>query len=423
MSPPEVERISADPEKQAAEERNETPPVRAAGFAASDGCSADTGRTGEQKQSPAHDGDIPEDWVRAIVDPAAFAEEQRRLAHVWTFLGMTSEIEKDGDWFRASIATRSVFVQRFGVELRGFENLCAHRFYPLRNAERGNGPVICDFHHWQYDREGRAVGIPLCRELYDALPQELGARLTPIELATCGQMIFGRFAHPDVSESLEDFLGMGFPILAAGSRVRGRPQRLTIPFEANWRLGAHVSLDDYHVAAVHPSTFGRRGHVRRRNISYYRFGLHCAFVDTTKADELERIAEACRNGTYSPDRYAILQFVPNVLMVFVKTDFAFWHCVVLLYEPARHDRTLLRAWFYPVPFPSRHSWARALTDPVRAPFVRHYVGTVLREDNLVCERLQKAAHQIRRPPLLGRLEERIGWFEESYRKLMEAGDL
>jgi len=47
---------------------------------------------------------------------------------------------------------------------------------------------------------------------------------------------------------------------------------------------------------------------------------------------------------------------------------------------------------------------------------------LLREDNLVCERIQKAAHQISRAPLLGKLEERIGWFEESYRKLMQAGE-
>ena len=88
-------------------------------------------------------GNIPDDWTRPIVDPTAFAEEQRRLASVWTFLGMTSDAGKDGDWFRASIATRSVFVQRFGTELRGFENVCAHRFMPLRNADRGNGPVVC----------------------------------------------------------------------------------------------------------------------------------------------------------------------------------------------------------------------------------------------------------------------------------------
>ncbi len=376
----------------------------------------------DQEDRPEYDGNVPANWTRAIVDPAAFAEEQRRLAHIWTFLGMTSDVEKDGDWFRASIATRSVFVQRFGAELRGFENLCAHRFHPLRNAEFGNGPVVCGFHHWQYDREGRAVGVPHCRELYGALPHELGACLAPLELATCGHMIFGRFAHPSITESLEDFLDLGFPILAAGSQARRRPQRMTTPFDANWRLGVHVSLDDYHSPAVHPRTFGKAGYLRRENISYYRFGLHSAFINGTDPGELERIAEACRNGTYSATGYTILQLVPNVLMSFVRIDFDFFYCVVQFYEPVRHNLTLLRSWYYPVPFPHRNPWMRALTDPVRKLFVRHSLGTLLREDNLVCERIQSVAHQIGRAPRLGGLEERIGWFEESYRKLMAAGE-
>jgi phenylpropionate dioxygenase-like ring-hydroxylating dioxygenase large terminal subunit len=363
--------------------------------------------------------DIPADWNRAMADPAAFAEEQTRLATVWTFLGMTGDVEKDGDWFRASIATRSVFVQRFGAELRGYENICAHRFHPLRRGERGSGPVICGFHHWQYDREGRAIGIPHCRELFGALPHELGAHLTPVELATCGRMIFGRFAPPGGGESLEEFLDLGFPILAAGSQARGRPQRLDIPLEANWRLGAHISLDDYHLAAVHPRTFGKEGNPRRDRISYHRFGLHCAYSYTTEGAELRRIAMACRIGTYRPDRYTILQFVPNVLMAFLKTGFNLWQCVVLLYEPVRHDRTRVRAWFYPAPFPAERSWARALVDRACAPMVRHFVAKVLREDNVVCEGLQQAIHQVDRAPLLGGLEERIGWFEESYRKLMK----
>lgn len=365
-------------------------------------------------------GDIPDDWTRAIVNPAAFAEEQRRLASVWTFLGMTTDAEKDGDWFRSSIATRSVFVQRFGTELRGFENVCAHRFMPLRNADRGNGPIVCGFHHWTYDSQGCAVGIPHCRELYHKLPQELGARLAPVELATCGRMIFGRFPHRHAGESLEDFLGSGFAVLAAGSQARRRPHRLTIPFDANWRLGAHISLDDYHLPAVHSRTFGKQGYVRRRDIGYFRFGLHSAYVNTTEPGGVEEIARACRDGTYYPERYTILQFVPNVLMSFFRTDFDHFHCAVLLYEPVRHDRTNLRAWLYPAPFPGRHSWTRALSDAVRSRIVRHYAEMVLREDNLVCERLQGAARQIGRPPLIGGLEERIGWFEDSYRRLLAA---
>jgi phenylpropionate dioxygenase-like ring-hydroxylating dioxygenase large terminal subunit len=60
-----------------------------------------------------------------LTDPAAFAHEQAQLARVWTLLGLTADVSNDGDWFRATLGGRSVFVQRFGDTLRGFENRCA----------------------------------------------------------------------------------------------------------------------------------------------------------------------------------------------------------------------------------------------------------------------------------------------------------
>ena len=100
---------------------------------------------------------------------------------------------KDGDWFRATLGRRGVFVQRFGEELRGFENVCVHRFFPLRVENKGNGPIRCGFHHWQYNKDGLAVGIPKCKELFGITPRELGARLRTIDVAVCGSLIFGRF--------------------------------------------------------------------------------------------------------------------------------------------------------------------------------------------------------------------------------------
>jgi nitrite reductase/ring-hydroxylating ferredoxin subunit len=106
------------------------------------------------KMALSGDSVFASDWTRTLTDPQAFAHEQRCLAYVWTFLGFTTDLAKDGDWLRTTLATRSVFVQRFGSELKGFENVCAHRFHPLRTKDRANGPIVCGFHHWRYDADG-----------------------------------------------------------------------------------------------------------------------------------------------------------------------------------------------------------------------------------------------------------------------------
>jgi phenylpropionate dioxygenase-like ring-hydroxylating dioxygenase large terminal subunit len=368
---------------------------------------------------------IPSDWARTMTDPREFVREQSAFAHTWTFLGLTGDVARDGDWFRASLATRTVFVQRFRAELRGFENRCVHRGYPLRNADKGHGPIVCGFHHWRYDEDGRALGIPLCDELYGVIPRDLDAKLNPIEIATCGTLVFGRFPAPAATESLEEFLGPGFPILQAMTQMNAAPLYISNAVAANWKLCLHITFDDYHGVAVHPGTFGKLGYVRRYNITYARFGLHSASINTPDPQALEKMAAACRDRTFRSAHYRIFQIMPSLIVSHFRSDQQFWHCLIQQYVPLAHDRSEIRAWLYPAPFPADHHWlaerTRAFTDPVRRLIVAHYVRLIAREDHDVCERIQKIAHQIDAAPMIGALEERIAWFEESYRRIVEAG--
>lgn len=365
------------------------------------------------------------DWARTLVDPLAFAHEQRCLSFAWTFLGFTHDVENDGDWFRASLATRSVFVQRFGAELKGFENVCAHRFYPLRTKDKGNGPIVCGFHHWRYDGDGAAIGIPKCQENFGTVSRALGARLNPIEIATCGTLVFGRFPAQIRRETLEEFLGDGFPILAALSRSRSPPQTLTMPVAANWRLNLHISLDDYHTVALHPTTFGKNGYIRREDITYVRFGLHSAFLDTRVPDAFARMSAACASGSFRATHYCIFQILPNLIVALFRSDGMFFHCYFQQSVPVAHDRSIQSIRLFPAPFPADHAWhvrwTRTLSDPVRNRLLPHYVRRVGREDNDACERLQQVAHQVDKAPFLSAIEERIGWFEQSYRQLVAEG--
>src|SRR5262245_34713874 len=60
-------------------------------------------------------------WARSLIDPTSFEHEQARLGQIWTLLGVVTDVTNDGDWFRTILGGRSIFVQRFGEDLRGFE--------------------------------------------------------------------------------------------------------------------------------------------------------------------------------------------------------------------------------------------------------------------------------------------------------------
>lgn len=361
-------------------------------------------------------------WARELLDSSAFRIQQEGLSRVWTFLGFTSDLGRDGDWFRATIGTRQVFVQRFGAEIVGFDNICAHRGYPLRLAEKGNGPIRCGFHQWQYDRDGRAIDIPICAMAYGQRPQEVGARLRRIELAMCGTLIFGRFPSRPTAVGLEDWLGDAFPILKAMSHRNRKPLYVEQRVRAHWKLNMHIALDDFHSPSVHPTTLGRHGWLPSLDLlRYYRLGSHSAYLLSDNARCFEDLIEGCRTGTYKSSHFFILHILPNLVVAHVDADHPFWFCNFMQYVPQAIDRTQLRSWSWPAHFgedigPIRRA-TRPLTDLFRRPIYRHYLKRVVQEDISVCERLQEVLADIDRPPLLGALERRIAWFEEALQDL------
>ena len=153
-------------------------------------------------------------WLAALCNDQAFADEQQRLRSHWTFVCFASELARPNDWVRADLYGRSIFIQNFDGELRGFVNSCAHRQFPIRNADRGNGPVRCPFHHWVYDKTGRAAGIPMSKDLFGGSPKTIKAQLERVDVDTCGSLVFARLPADGENQSLADWLGPAAPIVS-----------------------------------------------------------------------------------------------------------------------------------------------------------------------------------------------------------------
>jgi phenylpropionate dioxygenase-like ring-hydroxylating dioxygenase large terminal subunit len=353
-------------------------------------------------------------WTDGLIDEGAFRREQEKLGRVWTFLGLTTDLQRDNDWFCATLGGCSVFVQRFGEEIAGFENVCPHRFYPLRTADKGNGQVICGFHHWHYDRHGNVVGVPACREVFGVTPREIPARLRRVEIATCGTMVFGRFGDGGAAPGLEEFLGDGFPVLAAISSPPARLHSFDQIVDCNWRLMMNITLEEYHGDAVHRTG----GYLTRADFKYWRLGMHSAFF---KGEEtLLEMAEDCRAGRYRPVQYRIFNIFPN-LVVSLFPARPYWYSHIQQFAPISSQRSRWRCWYFPTRFPTPREtlldrWTRPFTEPVRAHFVRRGIRKIGDEDHRVCERLQQAVRGGRPPPILGAQEIRVGWFQEAYVK-------
>lgn len=355
-----------------------------------------------------------EAWARTLTSEPDFLKEQAALGTCWTLLAVAEDLLNDGDWVRAVLGGKSVFIQRFGGQLKGFENRCAHRFFPLRTADKGNGPIVCGFHHWRYDRDGLALGIPHCVEVYGKTPREIGARLPPLEIATCGSLVFGRFPS-DGGESLETFLGDGFPILQVLADMPARTYKVADDINANWMLLVQITLDDYHLVAVHH----RKTYSMNEEMEYHRFGhdnQHSAqFVHTRETPAI--MAAQCLAGHCEPNDYRIFNIFPNLAVSLFRAK-PYWYCFIQQFIPLSAGRSRQRGWFYRTKIAVEETALEKFIEPIseiiRPRIVRRVIERIGDEDHRACEQLQSVAAQADAWPILSSQEKRIEWFWEAY---------
>lgn len=361
----------------------------------------------------------PQAWAHEFTSDEVCRQEHDRIGHRgWTLLGLACDVAGDGDWITATLAGRSVFVQRAGDKLVGFENICAHRFYPLRIGERGNGAIRCGFHGWMYNSQGTAVGIPICEEMFGRSRREIDRQLVKIDVETCGGLIFGRLAgHADrpACEDLSTYLGDMAPALAAlTAGFGGGPMVIDQTTAANWKLCYHITLDDYHLPTVHPDSFGVDGYLKPNTYRYFAAGRHSAMFTGTFVPKAEfaRWIDACRIGTLDDKFYRIVQIFPNLVVALFPFEGA-WFVCVSRYLAASVAQTEVRSWISPAPI----AGAAPIEPRVRSGAL-DYIGRILREDSIVAEHLQSVAGQISKPPLLSRQEQRVAWFDTTYADFM-----
>jgi phenylpropionate dioxygenase-like ring-hydroxylating dioxygenase large terminal subunit len=187
-------------------------------------------------------------------DPEFFDLELRRVIRPsWQVVCHVSDVPAHGDYHTLDYAGESVIVIR-GTDgiIRAFTNVCRHRGARLLDGPSGCARrLVCPYHAWSYDLQGRLAGMPL-RNSYPGIDTAtLG--LLPVELELFHGFIFVRLEDdggPSVAEMMapyaDEVAPYRFEELRAFGRVTLRERRV------NWKnIGDNYS-DALHIAVAHP---------------------------------------------------------------------------------------------------------------------------------------------------------------------------
>nr|WP_295107487.1 aromatic ring-hydroxylating dioxygenase subunit alpha [uncultured Caulobacter sp.] len=188
-----------------------------------------------------------------------FREEQDRIFRPsWQIVCHLNDIPKAGDFHTFDFVGESLVVVR-GKDggARAFANVCRHRGARLLDGPVGrcNRRIVCPYHAWTYDLEGRLIGVPM-RDDYPALDMAKEG-LTRIETEIWRGFVFVRIAKhqeggegPSVATMMapyeDEVAHYRFEELQPFGRVTLRPR------EVNWKNISDNYSDGLHIPVAHP---------------------------------------------------------------------------------------------------------------------------------------------------------------------------
>ncbi len=301
----------------------------------------ESGRSGPPPDFPA----LPDLPLGRYTDPAFFELEREHVfKRAWLYAGHDSELAGPGAYKLCDIAGAPVLLVRGddGV-VRAFFNSCRHRGAPVVRGTCGTARMlVCQYHSWTYDLEGRLARVPDERDFVDLDLSERG--LPPVRCESFGGWWFVNL-DPDAGPLL-DFLD---PIPKLLEEVARSPVRVidtkSVEIGCNWKVLAEGFLEVYHARTVHPTTVAPTLDTRGTVISLFDHG-HQNMISPVKAGTRTDGREALATIAHVPPLMrepvqAATGIFPNLISPLHATGFPF-----LVFWPTAIDRTRLDiVWF------------------------------------------------------------------------------
>lgn len=193
---------------------------------------------------------MPGGWY---TDPAILALEREHLFHRdWVCIGRADEVPQPGDHMAFTLCDEPlVAVRGQDGAIRVLSNVCRHRGALLAEGTGTGARLVCPYHHWSYDLDGRLLAAPR---------MEGHASFDP---ATCRLPQF----------ACELWHGFVFTCLAAdpaplAPRLSGLAARIgnyhmeqmrtlhvtTEVWDTNWKCLVENFMEGYHLSPLHKTT-------------------------------------------------------------------------------------------------------------------------------------------------------------------------
>lgn len=190
--------------------------------------------------------------ARYYTDPDIYARElQTTLATTWQFAGHASQISQPGQYFTFQIAEEQLFAIRGrDGQVRAFYNVCQHRAHQLLQGSGTCKVIVCPYHAWTYEHDGRLRAGPNLKAVEGFDRGEI--RLTEVRIEDFHGFLF---ANLDANaKPMDDWFPGARAELGAFVPNIDRLEPLEwvdVPEACNWKVSIENYSECYHCSLNH----------------------------------------------------------------------------------------------------------------------------------------------------------------------------
>ncbi|WP_158970376.1 aromatic ring-hydroxylating oxygenase subunit alpha [Chachezhania sediminis] len=187
------------------------------------------------------------------VDPGILAEERERLFGTeWICFGRAEEVGQPGDYLAFQLCDEPLVAVRGqdGV-LRLFSNVCRHRGAVLAEGKGRHNRLVCPYHHWSYDLDGKLAGAPRMEEHRSFDPA--ACALPQFAVEEWHGFLFANLSDnpPPLSPRLQ-----GLSELIRNYHMEEMKLRYVADeiWHTNWKCLIENFMEGYHLSPLHKTT-------------------------------------------------------------------------------------------------------------------------------------------------------------------------
>jgi phenylpropionate dioxygenase-like ring-hydroxylating dioxygenase large terminal subunit len=190
------------------------------------------------------------DVSRYISEDFAELEKEKIWKKSWQYAARVEDIPKVGDRTEYTVSGLSCFIVRGDDdEIRAYLNSCPHRGTKLCVGFASSDEVVCPFHGWKWNLDGKIKGIPSEWDFQNYDKDDVG--LIEIKCEVWQGYIFINF--DDNAKPLDKSLG----VLKSHFATMPERNQVTIVrikkvIKANWKVAMEAFLESYHTVETHP---------------------------------------------------------------------------------------------------------------------------------------------------------------------------